>query len=56
MTKEESIWLDNASRRGGSFVKGFADCYYAADDANTLLLKPVLQILMKKYPSYLEKP
>jgi hypothetical protein len=55
MNDNERTWLDNASRRGGSFVQTFAMACYAADDANFQLLKPVLTQLMAKYRTYSEK-
>jgi hypothetical protein len=45
-------WLSRANQYGGSFVKLFAKCVFAADEANYALLKPVVLILMEKYPNY----
>jgi hypothetical protein len=52
MNNQERTWLDNASRRGGSFVQTFAMACYAADDANFNILRPVLATLMVKYKTY----
>jgi len=52
MNEQERTWLDNASRRGGSFVSTFANACYCADDENFKLLKPVLAQMIEKYPNY----
>lgn len=54
MTEIQREWLGNAERRGGSFVSSFAKTCFAADQDNWQLLLPVLEILMKKYPYYIE--
>lgn len=53
MTERETTWLDNASRRGGSFVKTFAMACYAADTDNFNLMRPVLARMIEKYPNYI---
>lgn len=52
MTAAMRVWLDNASRHGGSFVSTFAMACFAADDDNFAMLKPVLEQIMLKYPAY----
>jgi hypothetical protein len=52
MSDKERIWLDNASRRGGSFVSTFAKACFCADNHNFILLRPVLEQIMRKYPDY----
>ena len=52
MTDKERAWLDNANRRGGSFVSTFASACFCADDHNFKLLRPVLAQIMEKYPNY----
>ena len=52
MTEEQRKWCKNADVRGGSFVKSFVKTLFLADDINFLLLEPILNILMKKYPYY----
>lgn len=54
MTYQERSWLNNASLRGGSFVKAFAMACFCADEENFRLLKPLLQQMMEKYPRYNE--
>lgn len=54
MTHQERTWCDNATIRGGSFVSTFARACFCADDANFALLRPVLETMMEKYPSYCE--
>lgn len=52
MTATMRVWLDNASRHGGSFVSTFAMACFAADDDNFTMLRPVLEQMMVKYPAY----
>ena len=47
MTDKQRTWLDNASRRGGSFVSTFANACFCADDANFKLLLPVLEQMVE---------
>lgn len=54
MTTEQRRWLDGATRYGGSFVNSFARTCFAADSDNFLLLAPVLDQMILKYPKYLE--
>jgi hypothetical protein len=55
MTDAERQWLDNATRRGGSFVSTFANACFCADDRNFEILRPVLAQMMAKYPTYSER-
>lgn len=52
MNEKKRLWLDNASRRGGSFVSTFARACFCADDDNFKLMEPVLDSMMIKYPTY----
>ncbi|HYR45039.1 MAG TPA: hypothetical protein VER98_18555 [Terriglobia bacterium] len=46
------VWVAEANRYGGSFVKAIALAALCADDENYALLRPVLLQLKDKYPKY----
>jgi len=52
MTQKLRLWLDNASRRGGSFVSTFAKACFCADEDNFEILLPALLVISEKYPVY----
>jgi len=55
MSFEERNWCNNASARGGSFIKAFAEACLRADEDNIVILTPALHTLMTKYPKYSEE-
>jgi len=46
------VWVQNAMQFGGSFVKCFAEASARADWENYLFIRPVLMVMMEKYPAY----
>lgn len=51
--KEEiQNWVYNAMNHGGDFLKHFAEAAARADWENYLFLRPVITVMMEKYPEY----
>jgi len=45
-------WLDNASRKAGSFLSSLAFAALYADFENYPILRPVIVEMREKYPQY----
>jgi len=45
-------WVFNAMQTGGGFIRTFAEAVKRADWENYLFLRPVVLLMMEKYPQY----